>query len=112
MARRDLNSTLRRLGHLAAVDQADRALRRSCIGRIVGALTGLFIAACLAIWTVLFVIVSQMSIVEKLPDVTSSILSIMFIGGLIASIVLAGLIGNLLRRQLWRMLRARRGRFL
>ena len=112
MPRRDLNSTLRRLRRLAAVDHADRALRQSCLGRIVGALTGLFIVACLAVWIGLFILMNQMGIAEKLPDAAGTILSVMFIGGLIASIVLAGLIGNLLRRQLWRLLRARRGRFL
>jgi len=55
---------------------------------------------------------NQMGIAEKLPDAAGTILSVMFIGGLIASIVLAGLIGNVLRRQLWRILRARRDRFL
>jgi len=93
---------------LAAANQADRALQRTCIGRIVSLLTLIFIFLCgggylLALWGL-----HAAGVLDQLPgSIRGGLIAGIWLG-LLAAIVLAGLIGNWIRRRLWRALLRRR----
>ena len=108
MSNFDLRRTLRGLGRMAVNDNIDRAIQRSCIGRIVSALTGIFMLACLLIVILLSFLANESGLMDMLPDFIGNILGAMFVIGFIAAIIIAGIIGGLLRRQLWQLLRSRR----
>lgn len=104
----DIKRNLRRLGTYAAADRADRALRRSCIGRIVSLLTLGFILACVASYGLGGLALHQAGLTDQLPDAFGSAVTVSFFIGLIVCIVIAGLVGNWLRRLVWRALLRRR----
>jgi hypothetical protein len=99
------------MGTLAAADEVDRAIQRSCIGRIVGLLALIFIALCIGLWILLFVGLQAGSLGERFSvTISAPALAIAFFGGLLFCIVLARLIGRWLRRRIWRTLRQREDR--
>jgi hypothetical protein len=104
----NFHHNLRGLGRMAMNDQIDRAIQRSCIGRIVGALSGIFMLACLLIMIILAILANASGVLDLVPDFISTILGVLFIIGIIAVIIVAGIIGNILRQVLWQTLRTRR----
>ncbi len=104
----DIRRKVRKLGGYAAGRQVDRALRRSCIGRIVSLLTLIFILACVAVYGLGALALNRAGLTEYLPEAVGSAATVAFFIGLIGCIVVAGLIGNWLRRLAWRALLRRR----
>lgn len=102
---------LRRVGTLAAVDEADRALQRTCIGRIVSLLTLIFIVLCVILYGGAFLVLNASGIGGQLRQAAGGILTAGLCMGFFLAITLAGLIGNWLRRRIWRALLRRRGRY-
>jgi len=93
----------RDLGRLVATGTAyevDRALQRSCIGRIVSLLAFLFVIGCILVYGLMAYGLYQAGLGERL----GSVLAVGLFIGLILAVVLAGLIGNWLRRRIWRFL--------
>ena len=103
-----LRRGLRQFGAEYAADRADDALRRSCIGRIVNMLAGLFIVGCLLIWILLYVLVSQTGLLGRFEGPVETVLGVAMCGTFVFAIVAAGLIGHGLRRLIWRRLLRRR----
>lgn len=101
---------LRRLGATAAVGEAERIVERSCIGRIVSMLTLIFIVLCVALYALMWYGLTRTGLAERLPDPIGGALGLSLFAGLFIAIILAGLVGNWLRRRLWRMLLRRAGR--
>ncbi len=102
---------LRRLGTLAAADEVDRALQRTCIGRIVSMLTLIFIVLCVLIYGGALLALDATGLRERLPA-SGGVLTAGACVGLFLAIILAGLIGNWLRRLFWQaLLRRRRDRY-
>jgi hypothetical protein len=104
----NLGRNLRSLGRMSIANDADRVIQRSCIGRVVSLLTGIFIIGCIFLYAVLFYFLYrggalQTSLAEHyMPYVAAGIFCTF-----ILAIILAGLIGNALRRFFWRLLRQR-----
>ncbi len=102
-----LRRDVRRLALRGAFYEADRALQRTCIGRIVSLLTLLFILACVVVYGLFAYGLYRIGLAERL----GSALAVGLFIGLILAVGLAGLVGNWLRRQVWRLLlRRMRGR--
>jgi len=108
MLRDKWQSNLRRLGTLAAVDMVDRTLQRSCIGRIVSMLTLIFIVLCIALYALMWYGLTRAGLAERLPQPIGGALGLSLFGGFFVAIILAGLIGNWLRRRIWHLLIRRR----
>jgi hypothetical protein len=104
----DLKRNLGRLGAQATANHADRALRKSCIGRIVSLLTLFFILACGGMYALTAFALYRSGLGDVFPDAVGSVLAVGFFVGLIGAVVVAGLIGNWLRRRIWQMVLRRR----
>lgn len=100
----DLGRNLGRLGAFAAANRADRALRRTCIGRIVSLLTLIFIVLCVGLDALMFYALDRMGLLDTLPQSVRPVLTVGLMMSFVVAIVLAGLIGNWLRRRIWRLL--------
>jgi hypothetical protein len=100
----DLGRNLGRLGALAAANRADRALRRTCIGRIVSLLTLIFIVLCVGLDVLTFYALDRRGLLDTLPQSVRPVLIVGLMMSFVVDIVLAGLIGNWLRRRIWRLL--------
>lgn len=101
---------LRRLGTLAAASEVDRALERSCIGRVVSLLTFIFIVLCIVLYALMWYGLIKTGLAERLPQPIGGALGLSIFVGFFIAIILAGLIGNWLRRRIWRMLLRRAAR--
>jgi hypothetical protein len=110
MRRTGLRRLLRGLGAYAAVDQVDRTIQLSCIGRIVSLLTLLFILLFGCSYLVIGLLLSRTRLGDLASGALSKTLVIGFVVGLLLCIVAAGLIGSRLRRLIWRALRHRQNR--
>jgi hypothetical protein len=103
-----LNEYLHRLGVLAA-NPVDSALQRTCLGRVISALTFIAVVACLALWITAFLLFRDSSIKQSVSATIYTNLScITFFGGLVLAIGVGAMVGNLVRRMLWRALMKRR----
>ena len=100
----DLGRSLGRLGAFAAANRADRALQRTCIGRIVSMLTLIFIVLFVGLDVVAFYALDRKGLLDTLPQSVRPVLIVGLMMSFIVDIVLAGLIGNWLRRRIWRLL--------
>ena len=96
---RNLLNRLRKLGALKEAERLEPALRRTCLGRVAGISTFLVIILCLVAWVIVFLLI-QSSGAHILPQV----MCIAFFGGLVFVALVGGLLGNILRRILWRIL--------
>lgn len=101
---------LRRLIALGAASEADYALQRTCIGRIVSLLTLIFIVLCVVLYGLMWYGLTTTGLAERLPQPIGGILGISLFIGLFICIILAGLIGNWLRRRIWSALLRRMSR--
>jgi len=110
MRRTGLRRFLRGLGTYAAADHVDHAIQRSCIGRIVSLLTLLFILLFGCSYLLIGLLLSRARLGDVLSGALNKGLAIGFVVGLLLCIIMAGLIGNWLRRLIWRALRRRQNR--
>ncbi len=110
MARRNWQSDLQDLGTAAATVGVGRAVERSCIGRIVSMLTFIFIVLCVALYGLMWYGLTRSGLAERLPQPIGGALGMSLFVGLFVAIILAGLVGNWLRRRLWSALLRRRAR--
>ncbi len=100
-----MRNPFRRLVGFTSTDRVDSALQRSCIGRIVSAITLIVMFICIGLWVGVFLLLQNTGIGQAIPaDVIGPVLGITFCGGFIFAIIIGGLIGNALRRIFWRML--------
>lgn len=105
---KNLKNNLGKLGKITAANQADRTLRKSCIGRIVSLLTLIFLLSCGCLYASGGYWLYQGGWADKFPNTAEKIMLIGFIVGFFACIIVAGLIGNWLRKQIWKILLKRR----
>ncbi len=105
---RRVERILRNMIGLAVVDQADRALRRTCMGRIVSMMVLLSLFFCGCSYIALTVLFYRSGIGKRLPETCNSALAMLFCLGFLAALVFSGLVGNWLRGRFWRTLRRRR----
>lgn len=110
MTKGDWRRSLRQVGALAAASEVDRALQRSCIGRIVSMLTLIFIVLCIALYALMWYGLTKTGLAERLPQPIGGALGMSLFVGLFVAIILAGLVGNWLRRRIWRLLLRRAAR--
>ncbi len=103
-----LRRGLGRLGTLVAADQVDWALERTCIGRIVSLLTLFFIVLCVGLYGLMLYGLYRLGLTERLPESVRTVLGLGLFAGFFVAIILAGLIGDWLRRRIWRLLLRRR----
>ena len=99
-----MGDDLGRLGALAAANRTDRALERTCIGRIVSLLTLIFIVLCVGLDVVTFYALDRKGLFDTVPQSVRPVLMVGLMMSFVVDIVLAGLIGNWLRRRIWRLL--------
>jgi len=93
-------------------DEVDRTLQRTCIGRIVSLLTLIFIVLCVLIYGGALLALNATGLLKQLPESVGGVLTAGLCVGFFLAIILAGLIGNWLRRLFWRaLLRRRRDRY-
>lgn len=101
---------LRRLVSFGVASEAERALYRTCIGRIVSALTFIFIVLCIVLYGLMWYGLTTIGLAERLPQPIGGMLGISLFIGLFVCIILAGLIGNWLRNRIWHALLRRAAR--
>jgi sterol desaturase/sphingolipid hydroxylase (fatty acid hydroxylase superfamily) len=101
----NLGKNLNQLGRMSVANQTDRTLQRSCIGRVVSMLTFIFILLCIIFYGILFFVLYKTGLTQvQLPEQVQPFLAIGIACSFILAIVLAGLIGDWLRRIIWRSL--------
>jgi hypothetical protein len=101
----NLGRNLRKLGRMSISNDADRALQRSCIGRVISMLTFIFIMVCIILYGVLFYFLYQGGVLQTpLAEKYMPYLAAGVFCSFILVIILAGLIGNALRRFFWNIL--------
>ncbi len=110
MSRFNRRRSLRQWGALAAASEADRALERSCIGRIVSLLTFIFIVLCIVLYALMWYGLIRTGLAERLPQPIGGALGLSIFVGFFIAIILAGLVGNWLRRRIWRLILGRAAR--
>ncbi|MGQ9600921.1 MAG: hypothetical protein ACUVWZ_16110 [Anaerolineae bacterium] len=96
--------TARWLGRLAAAEQIDRTLERSCIGRIVSLVILITMVACVGLWVGIAWLVNKAGLSGAASKLPGPVFPCLFFGGLILCIVIGGLVGNWLRRLAWRVI--------
>ncbi len=110
MARRNWQSDLKDLGKAAATVGVGQVVERSCVGRIVSMLTFIFIVLCVALYGLMWYGLTRSGLLEQLPQPIGGALGMSLFVGLFIAIILAGLVGNWLRRRLWNALLRRSAR--
>jgi hypothetical protein len=102
---RDSFNRLRKFGQQTFADQRERALGRTCAGRIVSALTFLVVILCLALWITAFILLRDQVFARTLTGTILTDLScVAFFGGLGIAVLIGALVGNFLRRSFWKIL--------
>jgi len=103
-----LSDYLRKLGVLAA-NPVDSALQRTCLGRVVSALTFLAVVVCLALWITGFLLFRDSSVQQEVSaSIYTNLSCLVFFGGLVIAIWIGAMLGNFVRRTLWKALMKRR----
>lgn len=110
MTHKNWQSDLQDLGTAAATVGVGQAVERSCIGRIVGMLTFIFIVLYVALYGLMWYGLTRSGIAKQLPQPIGGALGMSLFVGLFVAIILAGLVGNWLRRRLWHALLRRSAR--
>jgi hypothetical protein len=88
-----------------AASRADRALKHTCAGRVVSALTFIVVVFCLGMWITVFLLLKD-QLFEKAfsGNVLTNLTCIVFFGGLVVAFFVGALAGNFLRRAFWKIL--------
>ena len=102
---RNLLNRLRKLGALKEAERLEPALRRTCLGRVASISTFLVIILCLVAWVIVFLSLQSSGAQQSIPGtILPQVMCIAFFGGLVFVALVGGLLGNILRRILWRIL--------
>ena len=102
---RNLLNRLRKLGALKEAERLEPVLRRTCLGRVAGISTFLVIILCLVAWVIVFLSLQSSGAQQSIPSTNlPQVMCIAFFGGLVFVALVGGLLGNILRRILWRIL--------
>ncbi len=105
--RKHLNR-LRKFGTLNEVEKPDPCLRRSCLGRLARMSTFLVILSCLVAWVSVFLSLQGSGLQQVIPaNSLTQVMCVAFFGGLAVVAAVGGLLGNILRRLLWGILRGK-----
>lgn len=104
-----LPTWLYKLGILSA-NPVGVDLQRTLIGRVVSALTFSSVVVCLGLWITGFLVFRQSGIQASVSSSQFTDLScVTFFGGLVVAMGVGAMLGNFLRRVLWKwMMRARK----
>jgi len=95
----------RRIARSYAIGRAQEAVDRGCIGRIVGLIILVTMVACVALWGLAFYLLNRSGVLAALPEqIAGPAIGITLIGGFVVAIVVGGIIGDALRRAVWRLL--------
>lgn len=95
----------RRIAATYAVDRAQQAVDRGCIGRIVGLIVLVTMVACVGLWGLAYHLLNKSGVLAALPErIAGPAIGITLIGGFAVAIVVGGVIGDALRRAVWRLL--------
>jgi hypothetical protein len=87
----------------------DPALRHSCAGRFINALTFIVIIICLGSWITAFLLLKDRLFSEALSEnILTNLTCLTFFGGLAMSIFIGAWAGNTLRRIFWKRIIQRR----
>ncbi len=88
----------RRIATAYAVDRAQQAVDRGCIGRVTGLIT---MVACVGSWGLAYPYVNRSGLLAVIPgQISGPAIGITLIGGLVVAIV----VGGAIRRAVWRVL--------
>jgi len=102
---RTIFNRLRKLGAIKEAERFEPALRRTCLGRLAAMSSFLVIILCLAAWVIVFLSMQNSGAEQYISgSILPQVLCIAFFGGLVVVILVGALLGNLLRRVLWRIL--------
>ena len=102
---KNLINRLRRLGTGVVTSQTDWELERSCVGRIISALSFIVVIICLGLWITTFLLLKDRLFTETLAgNILTNLTCLTFFGGLVVAIFVGALAGNFLRRTFWEML--------
>jgi hypothetical protein len=86
-------------------NQNVQALIRSCAARILNALTFVVVIVLLGLWIIAFLLLKDDLFSKTLTgNLFTELACLTFFGGLVISIFVGALVGNLLRRVFWKML--------
>ncbi len=103
-----MHKLLNRLRNFGAFKEAERlepALRRTCLGRLAAVSTFLVILLCLVSWVIVFLSLQRSGAQQAIPaNILTPVMCAAFFGGLVFVALIGGLLGNILRRILWRLL--------
>ena len=106
-----MKDQIRRLwssGKKTFASQTDRALERSCTGRIINTLTFLVVILCLGLWITAFLLLKDQLFAKTLTgSLLTNLTCLTFFGGLVIAILVGALVGNFLRRLFWKLLMKR-----
>jgi len=92
-------------GKEVTLSRADQALKHTCAGRVVSALTFIVVVSCLGMWITLFLLLKDRLLTQAFSgDVLTNLTCIMFFGGLVVAFFIGALAGNFLRRTFWKIL--------
>jgi hypothetical protein len=100
----NLVNRIRKLSALKEAERIEPALRRSCLGRLAGISTFLVILLCLVSWVIVFLSLQRSGVQQAIPaNILTQVMCAAFFGGLAFVALVGGLLGNILRRILWRI---------
>jgi hypothetical protein len=103
---RNLLNRLRTLGALKEAERLEPTLRRTCLGRVAGISTFLVIILCLVAWVIVFLSLQGSGAQQSIPaNVLPEVMCVAFFGGLVFVALVGGMLGNILRRILWHILK-------
>jgi len=111
---RDINRVIsgaRRLGRFSVANEVDRAIHRSCMGRVVNFMAFIFIGLCGGAFALAVAGAYALKLNERLPQGSLAVLGVVLICVFLLVIIVAGLIGEVARRLIWRYIPRRWFRF-
>jgi hypothetical protein len=111
---RDINRLLnsaRRLGSFSPAHQVDRAIHRTITGRIVNFMSFIFIALCGGGFALTVAGAYALKLNERLPQGSLGVLGVVLVCSFLLVIILAGVVGEVVRRLIWRFIPRRWFRF-
>ena len=92
-------------GKEAFTTQADRALERTCAGRLINTMAFVVVIFCLGLWITAFLLLKDRLLGETLGgNLLTNLTCLTFFGGLVIAMLTGAWIGNFLRRMFWKML--------
>jgi hypothetical protein len=106
---KDIIERIRKLGAIQEAERIKPELRRTCLGRLAAMSSFLVILLCLVSWIIVLLAIQESDARQTIPaNILPQVRCIAFFGGVAFVTLIGGLLGNILRRILWRIL-ARKG---